>query len=383
VVRSFAQGPPVEAEVELELRGPSLAVLQELGETIRQRLGERPEVLHTQATLERGEPKLWVDVDEDEARLAGLTLRDVAAQLESRLEGRQGGSVRESFEELPVRVRTRNEARADRAGVAETQLLGTAAGTDWIPLAALGDLELRPEIGGITRCDGERCNQVRAYLRAGALPIDVTNAVLVSLEESDFRLPAGYSLRVGGDSEEQAAAVSSLLTYAPVLGVLMVATVVLSFRSAALAALLFAVAGLSAGVGLLATWVSGFPFSFNSILGTAGLIGVALNDSIVVLAAIRAEPRAREGQIDAVVEVVLACSRHVLSTTLTTIGGFLPLLLFVGGDFWPPLAIVLAGGVAGATVLATVFVPAGYVTIQRGVGLGEARLAARPTPATA
>jgi multidrug efflux pump subunit AcrB len=164
-----------------------------------------------------------------------------------------------------------------------------------------------------------------------------------------------------------------------VLGVLMVATVVLSFRSAALAALLFAVAGLSAGVGLLATWVSGFPYSFNSILGTAGLIGVALNDSIVVLAAIREDPRAREGQIDAVVEVVLGCARHVLSTTLTTIGGFLPLLLFVGGDCWPPLAIVLAGGVAGATVL----VPAGYVAIRRSAHLGEAKLAARPAPATA
>lgn len=382
VVRSFGQGPPVEAEVELELRGPSLAVLQDLGETIRQRFGERPEVLHTQATLERGEPKLWVDVDEDEARLAGLTLRDIAGQLESRLEGRQGGSVRESFEELPVRVRTRNEGRADRAGLSDTQLLGSIAAADWIPLAALGDLELRPEIGGITRCDGQRCNQVRAHLRVGALPIDVTNAVLASLEASDFALPAGYSLLVGGDSEEQAAAVSSLLTYAPVLGVLMVATVVLSFRSAALAALLFAVAGLSAGFGLLATWVSGFPFSFNSILGTAGLIGVALNDAIVVLAAIRGERRAREGQIDAVVDAVLGCGRHVLSTTLTTIGGFLPLLLFVGGDFWPPLAIVLAGGVAGATMLATVFVPAGYVAIRRSVRPGEAELAACAAPAT-
>ncbi len=377
VVRKFGQGPPVEAEVELELRGPSLAVLQDLGEQVRARLAGRPEVLHTQATLERGEPKLWVDVDEDEARLAGLALRDVADQLEGRLEGRTGGSVRESFEELPVRVRTRDAERADRAGLADTQLLGASPG-EWLPLAALGDVELLPEIGGITRCAGERCNQVRAYLRTGALPIDVTNAVLESLEGSGFVLPAGYSLRVGGDSEEQAAAVSSLLTYAPVLGVLMVATVVLAFRSAALAALLFGVAGLSVGVGLLATWVSGFPFSFNSILGTAGLIGVALNDSIVVLAAIRGDARARLGDVEAVVDAVLGCGRHVTSTTLTTIGGFLPLLLFVGGDFWPPLAIVLAGGVAGATLLATLFVPAGYVLLRR-----RAPSAARTAPAEA
>jgi multidrug efflux pump subunit AcrB len=117
------------------------------------------------------------------------------------------------------------------------------------------------------------------------------------------------------------------------------------------------------GLGFLSTWAAGLPISFNSILGILGLIGVALNDSIVVLAAIRAHPRAREGHLDAVVEEVIGCTRHVLSTTLTTIGGFLPLLLFVGGDFWPSLAIVLVGGIAGASILAVLFIPAGYVLI--------------------
>ncbi len=377
VVRQFGQGPPVDAEVEIELAGPSLAVLQALGEQVRRVLTLQPEVLHTQATLERGEPKLWLDVDEDEARLAGLTLRDVAAQLEARLEGTTGGSVRESTESLPVRIRTRDERRGDRAGLADTQLLGADRG-DWLPLTALGEATLQPEIGGITRCDGERCNEVRAFIRPGALPIEVTNAVLAQLEREGFALPAGYALRVGGDSEEQQAAISGLVTYAPLLGVLMVATVVLAFRSAALAALLFAVAGLSAGVGLLATWGAGFPFSFNSILGTAGLIGIALNDSIVVLAAIRADERARRGDLAAIADAVLGTARHVLSTTFTTIGGFLPLLLFVGGDFWPPLAIVLVGGVAGATILAVVFVPAGYVGIVRRMRGREPQRTAPP-----
>ena len=100
--------------------------------------------------------------------------------------------------------------------------------------------------------------------------------------------------------------------------------------------------------------------SFDTVLGTLGLIGVALNDSIVVLAAIRSNPEARDGDRDAIVDEVLGCARHVISTTLTTIGGFLPLLLFIGGDFWPSLAIVLAGGVAGATLLAVTLVPAAY-----------------------
>ena len=95
------------------------------------------------------------------------------------------------------------------------------------------------------------------------------------------------------------------------------------------------------------------------------MIGVALNDSIVVLAAIRGNPRALNGDLDAIASEVMGCSRHVISTTFTTMGGFAPLLLFMGGEFWPSLAIVLAGGVAGATILAVLFVPAAYVLLQR------------------
>jgi multidrug efflux pump subunit AcrB len=141
----------------------------------------------------------------------------------------------------------------------------------------------------------------------------------------------------------------------------MLATLVLAFRSFALAGLLLVVAGVSVGFGLLATWLAGFPLSFNTLLGIAGLIGVALNDSIVVLAAIRGDERARSGDLEAVLGCVRGAGRHVVSTTLTTIGGFLPLLVFTGGDFWPPLAIVLAGGVGGATLLAVLFTPGAYL----------------------
>ena len=359
LVRQFGQGPPIEAEIEIELSGPSITVLQDLGEEIRGALYRHPDVLHTQATMERGEPKLWIDVDEDDAELAGLSLRQVAGQLQANLEGVTGGSVIEELEELPVRIRFEAERRRRSADVLATPLV-TPARTDWTPLSAVARLALRPEHGAITRCDTWRCNTVRAYLRPDALPLDVADDLLPDLERSGFGLPDGYRLDLGGDSEEQAKAIGGLLAFAPLLAVTMVATVVLAFRSVTLAGVLFGVAGLSVGIGLFATFVSGFPFSFNSILGTAGLIGVALNDSIVVLAALQGSAGARRGEVDAIVEAVQGTGRHVVSTTLTTMGGFLPLLLFVGGDFWPPLAIVLALGVAGSSVLAVVFVPVIY-----------------------
>ena len=120
------------------------------------------------------------------------------------------------------------------------------------------------------------------------------------------------------------------------------------------------------GLGFLAIWLAGFPYGFMAMIGTAGLIGVAINDSIVVLAAIRSRPEAAVGDATAIVDEVMRSSRHIFSTTLTTIGGFLPLLLLSGGDFWPPLAVVIAGGVGLSITLGLAFTPAVYrMTVPR------------------
>ncbi|MEO1583314.1 MAG: efflux RND transporter permease subunit [Planctomycetota bacterium] len=356
VVRSFGQGPPVVADIEYRVSGPDLLVLQEIGETFRARLQAHPDVLHTQMTMERAEPKLWFDVDEQKARLAGLTLDDVAGQINAAYEGATGGEVLEDLEEMPVRVSLAEDDRGDIAAIASTRIIG--AGGVAVPLPAIAEPVLRPERGGITRYKGERSNTVKAYTRAGALPIGIGQEVLASIEENGPELPPGYSITIGGAAEQNDDATGNLAKYAPVLVVIMIATLILTFRSVLLAGVLGCVAIFSVGLALFSTWTISFPVSFNSILGTLGLIGVALNDSIVVVASLRENTRARLGDPAAIAEAIMGCLRHVISTTLTTIGGFLPLLLFVGGDFWPSLAIVMAGGITGATLLAVFFVPA-------------------------
>ena len=139
----------------------------------------------------------------------------------------------------------------------------------------------------------------------------------------------------------------------------MVATLVLSLGSFRLAAIIGAVGGLSIGLGLLAIGLGGYPFGFMAIIGTMGLIGIAINDSIVVVAALQENHSDRAATAEELAVTVSHCTRHVVATTLTTIAGFTPLIL-AGGQFWPPLAVAISGGVLGATVLAIVFAPAAY-----------------------
>ena len=291
----------------------------------------------------------------------------------------------EDLEELPVRIRAEDMRHGSLEKLRTLNLVSATARASgsWVPAEALGDFELRPELAAITRRNGERANKVLGYVAQSTLPSEVTRPVLADVEASGFKLAPGYRLEVAGDSEEQGRAVASLSTYVPVLVALMIATVVLSFRSLVTASIIMSVAVLSAGLGMLSLWVSGFPLGFNPLLSTAGLVGVAVNGSIVVLAAIRGNPKARAGDADAIVTETLGTTRHILSTTLTTMAGFVPLLLFTGGSFWPPLAVVIADGAGLSVTLALLFTPAGYYVLYGSPSQALRRFASRSNVAPA
>ncbi|MFQ5911566.1 MAG: efflux RND transporter permease subunit [Nitrospinota bacterium] len=372
IVRQFEQGPPFEAPVELHISGPDLERLRELGEAVRAQLAQISDVIHTRATLTDGQPKLWFRIDEEGARLAGLDNVGVARQLNHVLEGTVGGSLIEASEELPVRVRLSNAHRGDLKEIASLDLLpadfrpGAGAEPSLIPIQAVGQLRLLPDLATIPRRKGVRTNTVQGFIRPGVLPAKVLGEFKKGLEASRLELPPGYKMEVGGESEERDTAVGNLMASAGVLLVLMAGTLVLSFNSFRAAGIIASVGGLSVGLALLSLWLFGYPFGFMAIVGTMGLVGVAVNDSIVVLAAIRENSRARQGDPKEVREVVVRSTRHVLSTSVTTMAGFTPLLL-AGSGFWTPLAISIAGGITGATLLGLYFAPSAYLLmIRRG-----------------
>jgi multidrug efflux pump subunit AcrB len=237
IIRQFGQGPPLFADIEYRLYGPSMEVLQDLGEQVRLALQSDPAVLHTQASISRGQPKLWFDADEDQAHLAGLSLVDIANQLQTNLEGSIGGSVIENLEQLPVRVRYDDAQRRDLADIASMQFVRPEA-SGWVSMHALGELSLRPELGGNTRFNARRTNRIKGYTRNGALPIDVTYRVLEQLEAEGLVLPTGYRLELGGAVEQDSEATGNLLTYVPLLMTFTVAILILLFRSGVLAILL-------------------------------------------------------------------------------------------------------------------------------------------------
>ncbi|MEM9009061.1 MAG: efflux RND transporter permease subunit, partial [Cyanobacteria bacterium P01_F01_bin.86] len=345
--------------------GPDLEQLRTLGNELRLILSGLDNVTHTRATLTELSPKLALEVDEAAARRVGLSNGAIASQFSTLLDGQLGGSILEDTEDIPVRVQLPKKERGNLASITSVDLL-SADGTT-VPFSAVASINLQPELSTIARIDGERVNTVQAFITAGSLPSTVLAEFQKVLEEQGFALPTGYRLSYGGEADARGSAVGNLLSTVGVLVVLMTATLVLSFNSFALAGLLAVVAVAAVGLAAMALWLFDSLFGFTAILGTLGLIGLAINDSIVVLAALREDPLARKGDAAATRQVVLKATRHVVATTVTTIVGFTPLLMDSTG-FWPPLAIAIAGGLGGATLLALYFIPSAHLLLHRPRG---------------
>lgn len=360
LVRQLEQGPPFNAPIEVRLFGPDLMKLRELGEEVRQVLAGVPEVTHTGSLLSETLPKVSLQVDSQAAALAGLSPSQISAQVQANFDGQLAGSVIQETEELPIRVRVEDASRNSLSGVRSMELIsGQTGAANVLPLKAVADLNLIPETGVIVRLNRRRMNEISAFLTAGTLPAVALAEFKSRLEASGFETPPGYEIDYGGEASKRNDAVGNLMASVGILMALMVATLVLSFGSFRLAAVIGCVGFLSIGLGLGSLWVFGFPFGFMAIIGTMGLIGIAINDSIVVLATLQEEHGRQPGGTEQIVDTVIGCSRHVVATTLTTVAGFTP-LIFGGGQFWPPLAVAIAGGVLGATLLALIFVPSAY-----------------------
>ncbi len=368
VVRQLEQGPPFAAPIEILVLGNNLQQLKQLGEEIRLVLSQTPLITHTRSEMQEIIPKAMIDVDDQAAYLAGYDSTSIAQILNFTLDGSTGGTIQEGTEEIPIRVRLPQQNRKDLNEVLslklQERLVSTKLSHQGIPVSAISSIRLSQFSGGILRENGERCNEIHAFIPAGTLPATVLKDFKHRLQQSGFQLPDGYKLKYKGAAGEQEDAIGNLMVYAVILGVAFVATLVLATNSFRLASFVCLIAFTSVGFSIGALWIAGLPFGFMAILGTVAMKGVAVNDALCILAAIQADERARLGSVARMIEVIFENSRHVFLTSISTLAGFLPLYL-AGGEFWPPLAICISAGVLGATFQALFMVPCGYLALYR------------------
>jgi len=370
LVRELNSGPPVQAPIEVEITGPDLAVLETIGDEVRTIISEVPDITFTRTSLKAGRPMISVVAREDDVSVTGLTLRQVEQQLQALTSGTVVSFVIEQTQQVPVRLIADRANRTSIDSIANMNLMGQNKTMEEdksfsdIPVSAVADVKIATKVGGINHKNGERINKVQAYLEFGVLPEVPFAAIQAAIKAADLTLPSGYSLSYAGESKERDEALGKLFGTAGLLIILMLLAIVLTFNSFRLAFVTFGAAIQAAGLGLFSLWLFQYPLSFVVIFGLMGLVGLAINASIVILSELRGIPAARAGNADAVVDGVMSTGRHIISTTLTTVGGFFPLIM-AGGPFWPPFAVAIAGGAFLSMIVSFYFAPAAFLWLTR------------------
>ncbi len=356
----FEQGPPTDAPIEARIMGPDLEVLRQQSERLRAIMATIPGVTYTRATLSTMEPKLSFVPNENASAQAGLSTGTLATLLNSALMGSTAGTVQEGSTELPVRVRVADAYRNNLANLTSLPLL--TSGGSGIPLNQLGEWKLVPTASAIDRHQGQRVSTVQAFLIPFTLPAGVLAQIKNELNAAGYTLPSGYQLQFGGEAEQSAESMGNIVSMFLFFALAMAAVVILSLNSFRQAALIGGIALLSLGLALFGVRLFGYPFGYMALIGSLGMMGLAINGAIIVLSALKA--KAPGAEIDNVADTVVDATRHIVSTTVTTIGGFVPLIV-AGGTFWPPLATAIAGGVAGSAIIALYLVPTVYVLTRK------------------
>lgn len=368
IVNKLEQGPPVEDPVQVRIYGPDLATLEALGEDMRRLMHQLPDVTATVASLSETVPSVVIQLQEEIIAAANYSPQASSRSLSASLDGLLAGALLEGTEQVPVRVRVDAGERAEPSDLQSLNIMLRPAGSTGeysaAPLQAISTMKISPNLISIPHHNGQRVNTIGASLRSGSLADDVLMGLKQMMNEQNFTLPVGYRLEIGGEAEKRSDSIRDMATYVPVIFVLLIAVLVVSFDSWLLSGLILLVAVMSVGLGMLTLTLTGYPFGFQVIIALLGLMGLAINGAIVILAELRENPAAVSGDINGVVEAVMHCSRHISSTTVTTVAGFLPLLVG-GGQFWPPFAAAIAGGTVLVTLLSFFFVPAVFYIYTR------------------
>jgi multidrug efflux pump subunit AcrB/outer membrane protein TolC len=360
VAKRLEQGPPFEAPVELRVVGHDLADLEKAADLVLAELRATPGTRDTRHDLGLGVPTLRFEIDDAAAGRSGLTRADVAQSLFGRTLGTQIGQYRQGEDPVPILLRS---TAGELLSAAELETIDVARpGGKPVPLAQVARVELEYRPAVILHHSGQRVVHVQAQTLPGSTPTEVLKAARPRLD--GIPLPAGIELQTGGELEEASKANSAMMSMMPIGALLLLFFLIFEFNSFRRMAIILVKVPLAAvGVvpGLL---LAGQPFGFMAILGLIALVGIVVNNGIVLIDLI--EVRRREGaSIDeAVEEAIIRRTRPILLTAATAVLGLLP-LGFTEATLWPPLAWTIMSGLTTSTLLTLVVVPSVYKLVFR------------------
>jgi len=373
-VKEEQHGPPQDPPINIEISGEDFEVLAGITREVTKTIETIPGLVDLKDDYEQARPELRFRVDRRRAAMLDVNTVMVANFIKAAVLGREVGTFRQGEDEYDITLRLAPKDRDDLQKVLQLNVPGPAGQP--IPLSSLARVEYAGGLGAIRRIDQERVITLKSEVE-GRLPNDALGEVKQRL--AGYRLPKGYELKYTGQDERQKEA-SDFLLKAFIVALFLIAMILITlFNSIALPGIIMVSVILSLVGVLIGLLIVGIPFGIIMTgVGVISLAGVVVNNAIVLIDYIQLLRKRGFARREALVQAGLIRLRPVLLTAITTILGLMPMatgfsfnfreLHFVMGSsssqWWGSMAIAVIFGLAFATLLTLVVVPAMYELID-------------------
>ncbi len=349
--------------ITIEIYGYELAATDSLAKAIADSLNNVPGFVGVSVSRESARPEMWLKINRERAYAYGLTPAQVGAYLHDASQGKLATQIDMDGDKLDVMLRFADASNWTELDL-ETMLIPTPLGFS-VPLSNIAHFEIHEGPLSIERKEGERMLKVETDLYE--LPLgEATKQVQTLLAGIDF--PYGTRAAITGQAEDQAESFQSVFL-AMLIGIVLVFLIMAaqfeSFKEPFI--IIFAIPFAVTGVAL-AFLITGSTFGLMGFVGLTLLVGVVINNAIVLVDYINLLRRRGKSVREAILQAGERRLRPVLMTTLTTVFGIMPLALATGegSQMWSPLGVAVIGGLTFSTLVTLILIPVLYSGFERG-----------------
>jgi multidrug efflux pump subunit AcrB len=348
-------GPPVGWPVQYRVSGPDPTELRAIALRVAQTVASEPAAQRINFDWMETAREVRIAVDQNEARLLGLSSAAVAGVLDSAITGSTVTQVRDDIYLIDVVARATGAERVDLATLATLQV--PLPGGRTIPLTQFATIEYGQDYPLVWRRDRVPTLTVHADVVPGTLPESVVDALEPAIAALAAGLPPGYEIALGGIAEESANSRASVIAVVPLMFFIMLSFLIIQLRSFQRLFLVLSVVPLGLIGVVAALLLSGRPLGFVAILGVLSLLGVIARNAVILIEQVETERREGKPVREAVVAACESRFRPILLTAVSTVLGLIPIAFTV---FWGPMAVAIMGGLLVATLLTLIFLPTLY-----------------------
>ncbi len=355
-VKQFQQGPPVAAPVEMRIFGDNLDTLQHLAARVEEMMRQTPGTRYINNNLAEQKTDLRVTIDRQKAGLFGIPLAEIARTVRLAMAGLEIGQLRtdegKEYDLLLSIAHHPDEAMERFSRIHVSSLSGAQ-----IPLNQIAAISLETASPLILHYNKERYTRVTSFVQPGFNTEQLTEQILDSLRAMDF--PYGYSFIAAGERESREESFGGMGTIIIIAVFGLMAILVLEFRTFKSTLIVLSVIPLGTIGALVTLYLVGETLSFVATIGLIALVGIEIKNSILL---VDYTNQLREGGMpleQAVMEGAETRFLPILLTSMTAIGGLIPLVL-EQSPLISPLAWVLIGGLISSTLLSRIVTPLLY-----------------------